>query len=148
MKRITYVIPHFILIITAMYLTFYIIDLFNMMMNFIDNPLTHALLYVFSFLSAAEALLYIAMIIKKKIARWALLFPALLSLSVLGILVLLLVNVLYVAPFTFLMLEPVQIAILVIMLTVSVCSVFMIKIQRVFMTKEYLREKKKQDASK
>jgi len=60
MKYIKNILPHVVIILSLMMLTFYFIDLVNPYMQFIDHPITKTLLCIFGFTSAATAILYIA----------------------------------------------------------------------------------------
>ena len=60
MKTIRKIIPHVVIIISLMMLTFFFIDKVNPYMQFIDHPMTKTLLCIYGFTSIICAGLLIA----------------------------------------------------------------------------------------
>jgi|GEM_PF-2333528 len=136
-KRIGYAVPHLLIIINAMYLTFYVIDIFNNMMNFINNSKTTALLAFYCVLTVVESFIYDSIARRHtnktalSVISWILRFDAL------TLAIVLISNSLSKAVYTPLALEPVQILVLVLCIIGTVLSVILIKIQRIQKRTEY-----------
>jgi len=60
MKTIRKIIPHVVIIISLMMLTFFFIDRVNPYMQFIDHPMTKWLLCIYGFVSILNSILFIA----------------------------------------------------------------------------------------
>ena len=69
MKIIIKIIPHFTFILSIMIITFLILDNFNPVMQFIDNDITHGLLYGLAGLSLIESIYLIVTNVKIKGAK-------------------------------------------------------------------------------
>jgi hypothetical protein len=61
MKRIIRVLPHITIILSAMFITFWILDQCNPMMNFIDSKISNVLLIVFCISSLITAIVMVAL---------------------------------------------------------------------------------------
>ncbi len=59
MKKVFTLLAHFVLILSVMMLTFFVIDRINPAMAFLENTLTKYLLALFSLLSATLAVFFI-----------------------------------------------------------------------------------------
>ena len=66
MKIIIKIIPHFTFILSIMIIVFLILDNFNPVMQFIDNNITHGLLYGLAGLSLVESIYLIVTNTKTK----------------------------------------------------------------------------------
>lgn len=64
MKKISYAIPHAVIIISAMYWVFYIIDIFNTAMHFIDNVYTLRLFALYVLLLLLMTVRYLLIVSK------------------------------------------------------------------------------------
>lgn len=65
MKHIIRILPHITIILSAMFITFWILDKYNPMMNFITSDLSNVLLLVFCISSLITAILTVALERKK-----------------------------------------------------------------------------------
>lgn len=61
MKTAIRILPHLTIILSIMFLTFWILDYFNPMMSFLDNSISHVLLFLFCLLSLVTSILLIAL---------------------------------------------------------------------------------------
>ncbi|MDF2486837.1 MAG: hypothetical protein K0R46_3005 [Herbinix sp.] len=61
MKRIIRVLPHITIVLSAMFITLWILDQFNPMMNFIDSEISKILLIIFCIFSMITAIVLVAM---------------------------------------------------------------------------------------
>jgi len=60
MKVIIRILPHITIILSALFITFLILDQFNPMMNFVDNDISQVMLYVLCASAMANAILLVA----------------------------------------------------------------------------------------
>lgn len=60
------ILPHIVIVLAAMFITFWILDQLNPVMNFINNSISNALLLVFSISSLVNAIFSIAWYRKSK----------------------------------------------------------------------------------
>jgi hypothetical protein len=65
MKRLIRILPHITIILSAMFITFWILDKYNPMMNFITSDISNALLLAFCISSLITAILAVALERKK-----------------------------------------------------------------------------------
>lgn len=48
MTRIVRILPHITIVLSAMFITFWILDIYNPMMNFLDSDISKVLLLIFA----------------------------------------------------------------------------------------------------
>lgn len=60
------ILPHIVIVLAAMFITFWILDQLNPVMNFINNSISNALLLLFSILSLVNGILAIVWYRKAK----------------------------------------------------------------------------------
>lgn len=60
------ILPHIVIVLAAMFITFWILDQLNPIMNFINNSISNVLLLVFSIASLVNAVFSIAWYRKSK----------------------------------------------------------------------------------
>lgn len=60
------ILPHIVIVLSAMFITFWILDQLNPIMNFINNSISNVLLLVFSIASLVNAVFSIAWYRKSK----------------------------------------------------------------------------------
>lgn len=60
MKKVRKIVPHISIILSGMFIVFYFIDRVNSAMNFINHPLSKALLLILSIFSIVTSALLIA----------------------------------------------------------------------------------------
>lgn len=56
MKRLIRIIPHVTIVLSAMFITFWILDVYNPLMNFLNSDLSKLLLLIFCISSMATAM--------------------------------------------------------------------------------------------
>ncbi|HEX3022122.1 MAG TPA: hypothetical protein VHP81_07005, partial [Lachnospiraceae bacterium] len=61
MKRVIRILPHSLIILSAMFITFWILDIMNPAMNFINNGISNKLLLLFCILSIINSILTVAL---------------------------------------------------------------------------------------
>ena len=66
MKIIIKILPHITFALSAMFITFLILDNFNPVMEFVNNDISRTLLYVFCGASLIESIYLIVTNVKKK----------------------------------------------------------------------------------
>ena len=66
MKIIIKILPHITFALSAMFITFLILDNFNPVMEFVNNDISRTLLYVFCGTSLIESVYLIVTNVKKK----------------------------------------------------------------------------------
>jgi fumarate reductase subunit D len=54
------ILPHIVIVLAAMFITFWILDQLNPVMNFINNSISNVLLLLFSILSLVNGIFSIA----------------------------------------------------------------------------------------
>ncbi|MDF2907751.1 MAG: hypothetical protein K0R34_3072 [Herbinix sp.] len=67
MKRIIRILPHITIILSAMFITLWILDKYNPLMNFLDSDLSNALMLIFFLSSMVTAIVLVA--IERKIGK-------------------------------------------------------------------------------
>ncbi|MEG1560458.1 MAG: hypothetical protein RRY79_00120 [Clostridia bacterium] len=67
MKKLATILPHILIILSGMFLTFLTIDIFNSAMGFINNDITKTLMFVFCILTVITSILFISL--QRRIAR-------------------------------------------------------------------------------
>lgn len=60
------ILPHIVIVLAAMFITFWILDQLNPVMNFINNSISNALLLLFSIVSLVNAIFSIVWFRKSK----------------------------------------------------------------------------------
>lgn len=60
------ILPHIVIVLAAMFITFWILDQLNPIMNFINNSISNVLLLLFSIASLGNAIFSIAWYRKSK----------------------------------------------------------------------------------
>jgi hypothetical protein len=61
MKRLIRVLPHFTIILSAMFITLWILDKYNPLMNFLDSDMSNILLLIFCISSMVTAIVMVAL---------------------------------------------------------------------------------------
>lgn len=61
MKRLVRILPHVTIVLSLMFITFWVLDIYNPLMNFISSDLSKILLLVFCISSLFTAILAVAM---------------------------------------------------------------------------------------
>jgi len=61
MRRIIRVLPHLTIILALMFVTFWILDIYNPMMNFVNSSISNVLLLIFCILSIMTSIISIAL---------------------------------------------------------------------------------------
>lgn len=59
MNRIVRILPHITIILSLMFITFWILDIYNPLMNFVNNSISHVLLLVFCIISLITSMISI-----------------------------------------------------------------------------------------
>lgn len=120
-------LPHALIIVSAMYTTFFIIDLINTAMHFIDNKYTIGLLVLYAVMTFCESFVFVRMTrkhTKKRVSA-----PIVLDAIAIAIFYIVIYN--RVAPYSlFLSRQYVKTALMLFMVIVTTYSVLLIKRQR------------------
>lgn len=61
MKRVIRILPHITIVLSIMFITFWVLDIFNPMMNFINTDLSKILLLIFCISSLITSIITVAL---------------------------------------------------------------------------------------
>ncbi|MFA9424292.1 MAG: hypothetical protein ACERLG_11990 [Sedimentibacter sp.] len=61
MKRIIRILPHGTIILSVMFITFWILDIYNPLMNFVNSSISKVLLLIFCILSLVTSIITVVL---------------------------------------------------------------------------------------